>query len=214
MSTSTPVRMRNGASSSLSSATTSSCSRSRSAVRPLRDLQARRVVGEREVLVAEVARLVGHRADRVAAVGPVGVRVQVALELRARSASPVVGARARRRASSSLARYAGVSPVERLGDDRRGLVADARDVLEPAVRRRGTQLRLGHARRSRAPRAGTPARGTTGSPPRIEQLGDALERLDRRHAPTVPVGARVGPLVYSRSRRADRVAEGARLLSE
>ena len=40
----------------------------------VRDLEPGRMVGEREVLVAEVARLAGHGRDRVAAVGPVGVR--------------------------------------------------------------------------------------------------------------------------------------------
>ena len=38
------------------------------------------MVGEREVLVAELDGLAGHRLDRRAAVGPVGVQVEVAAE--------------------------------------------------------------------------------------------------------------------------------------
>ena len=53
------------------------------------------MVGEREVLVTEVARLLGHGADRVAAVGPVGVTVQVAAQLRAQRLA-FVGAGLRR----------------------------------------------------------------------------------------------------------------------
>ena len=69
---------------------------------PVGDREAGRVVGEREVLVAEVARLLGHRADRVAAVGPVGVAVQVAAQLRAQRFAVVgAGLAARARAASA-----------------------------------------------------------------------------------------------------------------
>ena len=76
----------------------------------VRDRQPGRVVGEREVLVPERARLLGHRADRVAAVGPVGVHVQVALELARAALRPpsLPGVSA---CSSSFCRYAGVSPA-------------------------------------------------------------------------------------------------------
>ena len=181
-----PVRMRNGASSSFSSATTSSCSRSRSAVQPVRDLQPGRVIGEREVLVPERARLLGHRADRVAAVGPVGVHVQVALELRAQRlarrrcpASPRARA-ASRGTSASPRRAPRRSPprsCRRCPGDPAAGPSSARNCSSDSGHAgdlaRGPAERLLAVRRRAAPH---------------QQVGDALECLDGRHAPTVPSG--------------------------
>jgi hypothetical protein len=47
----------------------------------VRDRQPRRVIGQREVFVAERARFFGHRANRIAAVRPVGVHVEITFEL-------------------------------------------------------------------------------------------------------------------------------------
>ena len=104
MSTSMPVRMRNGASCSFSSASTSSCATQALLVEAVRHREAGAVVGEHEVLAAEGAGRLGHLEDGAAAVGPVGVRVAVAAE-RARAAPrPARRARGRRATSSSLVR--------------------------------------------------------------------------------------------------------------
>ena len=58
MSTSMPVRIRNGASSAFRAATSSSCRSSRSARQPVGDRQRGRVVGQHHVLVAEPDRAV------------------------------------------------------------------------------------------------------------------------------------------------------------
>ena len=139
MSTSMPVRMRNGASSSFSAATTSSCSRSRSGAQAVRDREPRRVVGEREVLVAErrapcaaIARIV------CAAVGPVGVHVQVAAQrgadARRRRRGP-----ARRRPRSSLREVRRRLAGERLGDHRGRSCRRRREVAQPALRPRAVR---------------------------------------------------------------------------
>ena len=181
---------------------------------PVRDRQPRRMVGEREVLVAERPRLLGHRADRVAAVGPVGVHVQVALELRAQRfarlgcpASPRVrAASAGTRASRPRAppRSPPRSCRRCRGDPSAG---------PSSARNRSSDS--GTREISRAARRNACWRGA-GARAAHEEVGDALEGLDRRHAPKVP-RPRVGPKVPSYTRwlrRADRVAEGARLLSE
>jgi hypothetical protein len=76
------------AKTSLSRATTSSCSRSRSGLRPLATGQPRRVVGEHQVLVAEAPGRPGHLLDRRAAVGPVGVGGQSPLSAARSAARP------------------------------------------------------------------------------------------------------------------------------
>ena len=122
-----PVRIRNGASSSLNSVDDVELFAQPFGRQSVRDLQPRRVIGEREVVVPEVADLLGHRANRVAAVRPVGVHVQVALQLRAQRFAGL-GARVSDVAQQLLQvrrRLAG----QRFGDDGRGLVAHARDVL-------------------------------------------------------------------------------------
>ena len=149
----------------------------------VRDRKARRVIGEREILVAECTRLVGHRIDRVATVRPVGVRVQVALQLRAQCFTRV---------------GAGLGDVaEQCGEIRRGftgqrfgdhggrLLADAGDVGEAAVVGEELQLRLRHVLdlARGAPECLGAVRGLA---PAGQELGNPLERLDRCHVSTVP----------------------------
>ena len=80
MSTSMPVRIRNGASSAFSAATSSSCRSSRSGDSPLATVS----VGEWSVSTMyswpSSMRGLGHLADRRAAVAPVGVDVAVAAQ--------------------------------------------------------------------------------------------------------------------------------------
>ena len=137
------------------------------------------MVGEREVLVPEVARLAGHRRDRVAAVGPVGVRVQIALELRAQRLARV-GAGLGHVAQQLLEVLRRLA-AQRFGDHRRGLLADAGNVGEPAGVGEALQLVVGDERDLAR---GAPERlhAIRRLAPAHQQLGDALERLDRRHA--------------------------------
>ena len=84
---------------------------------PVGDGQPRRVVGEHEVLVAELDRGERHLLDRRAAVGPVGVRVQVAAQR-----GPQLRAAGRERAgvlASSSASRSGSSPAHGVRDHRR-----------------------------------------------------------------------------------------------
>ena len=116
MSTSTPVRMRNGASSSLSRATTLELRLETLGVETVRDRERRRVVGEREVLVAELGRLAGHLLDGGPTVGPVGVQVEVALERGAdRRAGTGVGRGLGLEARQVLGHLAGERLVDRPG---------------------------------------------------------------------------------------------------
>ena len=109
-----------------------------------------RVVREREVLVAELGRLARHRLDRRAAVGPVGVQVEVPTE---RGAD--------RRAGPGVGRGLGLEPGEVLGhlscqrllDHAGGAVADAGQVLQAALGRRGRAARFsGRSRTASAAR--------------------------------------------------------------
>ena len=111
---------------------------------PVGDLQAGRVVGEREILVPEVAGLPGHRRDRVAAVRPVRVRVQVALQVRAQRL-PRVGAGLGHLVEQLLEVRRCIA-VERLDDHRRSLRADPGDVGEPPVGHEAAQLVVGDQR--------------------------------------------------------------------
>ena len=76
---------------------------------PVGDPQPRRVVGQHQVVVAELDRGEGHLLDRRPAVGPVGVGVQVAPQQRraARGRRPPAG---RRAAASSRASRSGTTP--------------------------------------------------------------------------------------------------------
>ncbi len=114
----------------------------------VRDRQARRMVGEREVLVPERPGALRHHLDRVAAVGPVGVDVQVALQLRTQRVARFGAGRLR--VLEQLLQVLGRLPRQRFRDHGRGGVADAREILQPVVVGEELQLRVGNARRSRA----------------------------------------------------------------
>ncbi len=183
----------------------------------MRDLQAGRVIGEREVLVPEVAGLLGHGANRVAAVGPVGVHVQVALELRAQRV-PRPRCRVLRDARAASAGSSASCPRALRRSPSRSC-RRCREVPSAGPRRRGTAARI-RARReiSRAARRNACWRWR-GARPRISRSAmRSRASTGVMCRPYLPVGrARrrsEAALVYSRLRRADRVAEGARLLSE
>ena len=137
------------------------------------------MVGEREVLVADVADPLGHRADRVAAVGPVGVHVQVAAQ-RGPDRVPRVASRlddVELELREVRRRLAG----EGLGDDGRGGVADVGEVAQPASFGQALQLLDGNV----ADRdGGAPERlhAVAGLAAPLEQRRDAGERLGRLHA--------------------------------
>ena len=133
MSTSMPVRIRNGASSLVELGDDVELLAQPLRRQPVGDRQPRRVVGERDVLVAEVARGQRHLLDRRAAVGPVRVRVQVAAQRRPQRRA-AGGHRRRRRRPPACARYAGTSPGRRLGDHRGGHVADALQLVSVPAR--------------------------------------------------------------------------------
>ena len=144
------------------------------------------MVGEREVLVPEVARLLGHRADRVAAVGPVGVAVQITAQLH-----PQRFARVRARCGCVLEQLLQVLrrvARERFGDDRRGLVTHARDVLQPADRVEPPQLFDRHPLHL-VRGAAEGLRLVPGLPTPHEEVGDAIERVGGIHASNVPFSA-------------------------
>ena len=132
-----PVRTRNGASSSLSSATTSSWARQPVDGETVGDGEPGRMVGQHDVGVAEVAGGPGHDVDGTAAVGPVGVGMAVALQLRPQ------GHRLRRRFDGLLGSGLGLQALQigghlagqRFGDHRGRRLADAGQVLQPAPTR-------------------------------------------------------------------------------
>ena len=110
MSTSMPVRIRNGASSSLSAGDDPElASRSRSGVSPLATVSRGEWSVSAMYVVAEVARRLGHLADRRAAVGPVRVGVQSPRSAARRAAPPAATGRAP--PVSSRRRYAGHPPA-------------------------------------------------------------------------------------------------------
>ena len=150
MSTSMPVRMRKGARSSFSSASTSSWARSRSALRPWATVRrALWSVSTRYSCPRSAGRL-GHLADGAPAVGPVGVGVAVA----AQRAQELLGRRVELEVVVGrllqLAQALGHLAVEGLGDDLRGRLADAVDGLQPP----GLGQRARACRRRRPPRPG------------------------------------------------------------
>jgi len=137
------------------------------------------VIGERHVVVAEVGRLAGHLLDAGAAVGPVGVQVEVALEEAADlGARTLVG----RGLGLEAREVLGHDPLERLLDHLPGARADARDRLEGAAVGQRAQLVFGCV-----------ADGLGGAPERLllvaagllalEQRGDTVERGNGIHAP-------------------------------
>ncbi len=94
------------------------------------DGQPRRVVGERQPLVAQVAGGLGHLLDGAAAVGPVGVGVAVAAQ-RGPQRLPA-GHRPGLGAFQQAGQVAGLSAPHRLGDHLAGAAADAGQVGERA----------------------------------------------------------------------------------
>ena len=215
MSTSTPVRMRNGAISSFSSATTSSCSRSRSGGQAVGDREPRRVVGEREVLVAERPRLLGHRRGscrRRRTSRSATCRSPLSC---ARNASPRLGAgrlRVLEQLLEVLRRLARPAPPRsRPRSCRR---SPGRSFSRPASAR-NCNSDSGHPRDlARGPPEGLLAVRRCASP--HQEVGDALECLDGRHAPTVPsrdgvlrrTGASPVDRPDARQRRVREVAPG------
>ena len=142
-----PVRIRNGASSVVQRLDHLELAHQPFGVEAVGDGEARAVVGERQVLVAELGGGLGHLGDGAAAVGPVRMAVAVPPQQRraARRPRPVsVGVRLLlevHEVGGRLARH-------RLGDDPGRGVAHAGEVGEPA--RRGA---LGqHARGRSRPR--------------------------------------------------------------
>ena len=139
----------------------------------------------------EIARLAGHGCDRVAAIGPIGVRVQVAAELRAqRVARFGTGlGRVGEQILEVLRRLA----AQRLGDHGRGLLADVGNVGEATGVGEPLQL-FGRNARDRRGRALERLLAIRGRAPAHQELRDALECLDRRHAPegTLPATFEAG----------------------
>ena len=174
-----PVRMRNGASSSLSRRDHLELRFQTFGLEPVRDRQLRRVIGEREVLVPELGRLARHLLDGGATVRPVGVRVEVAQERGVdRGAGPGVG------------RGLGFEPREVLGHLARERLLDHATGARPDPGQRseatlcGERLELVDG--TVADRVGGATERlflvATGAPP-LEQRGDAVECLHRVHHP-------------------------------
>ena len=192
MSTSMPVSSRNGASVSLTSATRSSWSPQPLGRQAVGHRQPRRVVGEHDVLVAQVAGGPGHLLDRAAAVGPVGVAC-AGRRAAARAAPPRRRSTGPSAAASRVARYSGTAPSQRpapppaavLGPDALELGQRARPgPLVDLVGRQGGQ-RVGRAAGrpspGRSPRGRAPAGRRSGAGRPRGRLGPRHDR--RRPAP-------------------------------
>ena len=182
MSTSIPLSRREAAAPcgrwSLTASTTPSCRVSRSAAEPVGDGEPRRVVGEHEVVVAELDRGERHLLDRRAAVGPVGVGVQVAAQ-RARSSRAARGRAGRRARVSSLASRSGTHAAHGVGDHLGGAGADAGQLGE-ACRprpRRGHLVGRQRQDRRRGAAEGLDLVGVLAAP--LEQERDPAQRRDR-----------------------------------
>ena len=174
MSTSMPVRIRNGASSLVERRR-----RCRAAAQPLRrqavgDRQPRRVVGERDVLVAEVARRLGHLLDRRAAVGPVRVRVQVAAQQRAQ-----LGAARRRPARAAVVLELGAgTPAPRRP------TASADDLRGRRRRCRASSVSVPAATRCSQPRpSGRSVDGRGRGAERLDPVGRLAAALEQERDP-------------------------------
>lgn len=145
----------------------------------VRDLQARRVVGEGEVLVAEGTRGLGHLQDRGPAVGPVAVGVQVALEGGAERGRGLV----QRLALGGLqaAQVDGRLAAQRLLDHQGGDLADAGQRGERPVAHPAGQLVRGRPPGAVGGRAERPhAVGRLMGA--LQQERDAAQRFDGLHA--------------------------------
>ena len=89
---------------------------------PVGDGEPRRVVGQHQVLVAQVARRLGHLADRRSAVGPLGVGVAVTAQGGPQRRAAVDQ---RTGAGLELVQVRRLDPGQRLGDAPGGGLADA-----------------------------------------------------------------------------------------
>ena len=148
------------------------------------------MVGDHEVLEPDELRGARHRGDRGRAVRPLGVAVQVALQLRP-EAEP--GLRDRR--AALLAEVGEVRrhrAADRLGDDGVGRVADALRALQPTVAHPGGEV-VGGVRADdvgRPPeRLGLERRGAVA----LQQEGDLLECGDGVHPPILARGRESRP---------------------
>ncbi len=139
--------------------------------------------------MAERATGPGHLLDRRAAVGPVRVRVQVALERSAQRGGPLADRGVAERLDP--AQVDRLLAGQRLGDHRRGDLADAGQLGQRA--RPDPVGQLGRAgggdRAGRRAEGPNPVGGLQGA---LEAEGDAAQVLDRvaraRHAGPVPRG--------------------------
>ncbi len=188
---------------------------------------------EREIVVPELDRVERHRLDRVATVRPVRVEMEVA----AQCGADLLGLLGRWRAlAGDVGEVLRCLPAQRLRDRLRCALADAGKAREATGVREPLQLVARH----RPDDIGGPPKGLrllTRVAHALQQLGDALERFDGLHlghrangtagveqpgrstpdeaplAATTSGGALSGTYTCSFGRD-DRVAEGARLLSE
>ena len=144
------------------------------------------VIGEGDVVVAQVAGGLGHLLDGAAAIRPVRVGVAVALERR-----PDVVAAAQVALTGGLlelAQVAGDLAGERLADDLLGLGTDSGQLAQPVGLRPLADLVVAQLLDG----GGGPAEGLHAVgrfPPSLEEVGDALECLDGAHV----VGAYPAP---------------------
>ena len=182
MSTSMPVRMRNGASSSLSSADQRRAApRSRSADSPLATVSR----GEWSVSAIHswpsVAGRLGHLPDRAAAVGPVRVRVAVAAQRRAHGRGRG-GFRGFRQQPGQVVR---LLAGRGLGDDLGGGLADPVQRAQRAVAQAALQFTRGQfADDLRGPAEGPHPVGGRARP--LQHERDLAQRLYRVHAAIQP----------------------------
>ena len=173
-----PVRIRNGASPLVELGDDVELLAQSIRRQPVGDRESRRVVGQDEVLVAELLSGTGHFIDRAAAVGPIGVSVAVALQgganLPARSCLEI------REGALQPGEVRRLHPGQRLHDDLLGLVAHPWQCLQPPCDGKLQQLRL----RNVLDRGGGVAEGAHAIrrlAHALEQLADAIERVDRVH---------------------------------
>ena len=186
MSTSIPVRSRNGASSSLKAGDLVELGKQALPVQAVGDGEPGRVVGEHEVLVPQVSRRRGHGPDRRAAVAPRRVAVAVASQ-RVAHDGPF-------RRDRDLGLRLQLDEVrrdlagERLGDGPGRRVADAREIgegLVPGPPRQLVGIGLAHPRQRAGPGLGLESTDVGA----VEAVDDAGERLLGGH----PVQARGRP---------------------
>ena len=147
----------------------------------LGDGQARGVVGEHHVLVAEVTGRPRHHVDGAATVGPVGVGVAVAFEGGADGVALLEAFPRRGRLGQERLEVGGLLAGQGLANHSFGLGTHPREVTQPIVLCEGADLVFRHALEGgrRSPEGPDPVRGLASA---LEEVSDALERLHRVHA--------------------------------